>query len=426
MTVGSYSMDNYVPHGYTGSWVGTKGSKTWNGADQAKAPRVRTPVQTILREIWNRKTRRYELRTIRLYRSPYTPKRARRKDPHVYTMDYMRQQYDLIYSRAHSNWVPDGWLHQQTSVGAVWSNLMWQDPNFGSDYTNNQIKLVGRLTEQLQGSDFNLSVFLGELPQTLDLLADSAIRIRKSVTRLRRGDLKGSARILFEGTGRQPKAAHDWRRFTSTSPVQSTARNWLELQYGWLPLLKDAEGAAQSIAHALHAPFQTTYRASVRVQQMIPNPIARFGDTGWVYGSSEIYKTWRRSLVAYIKEDRNWTLPAQLGLLDPELVAWELVPFSFVADWFIPIGQWMEQRAKAGRLVGTFVTTDKFTCLLDKQSFDGVASGGYAARVTINRSISNSLDVPMPKVKSLDKAASWQHCANALALVTGMFGKSRP
>jgi hypothetical protein len=31
-----------------------------------------------------------------------------------------------------------------------------------------------------------------------------------------------------------------------------------------------------------------------------------------------------------------------LGLTNPALVGWELVPFSFVVDWFTPIGSWLE------------------------------------------------------------------------------------
>lgn len=32
----------------------------------------------------------------------------------------------------------------------------------------------------------------------------------------------------------------------------------------------------------------------------------------------------------------------QLGLTNPALVAWELVPFSFVFDWFISVGQYLQ------------------------------------------------------------------------------------
>jgi hypothetical protein len=33
---------------------------------------------------------------------------------------------------------------------------------------------------------------------------------------------------------------------------------------------------------------------------------------------------------------------SELGLTNPAILAWELIPFSFVADWFIPIGSWLE------------------------------------------------------------------------------------
>lgn len=34
-------------------------------------------------------------------------------------------------------------------------------------------------------------------------------------------------------------------------------------------------------------------------------------------------------------------LPGRFGLLNPLEVIWELVPFSFVADWFLPIGDYL-------------------------------------------------------------------------------------
>jgi hypothetical protein len=31
-----------------------------------------------------------------------------------------------------------------------------------------------------------------------------------------------------------------------------------------------------------------------------------------------------------------------LGLINPAVVAWELVPFSFLVDWFIPVGKFLD------------------------------------------------------------------------------------
>lgn len=40
-------------------------------------------------------------------------------------------------------------------------------------------------------------------------------------------------------------------------------------------------------------------------------------------------------------ENPNLHRATTLGLTNPAAIAWELVPFSFVVDWFIPIGNFL-------------------------------------------------------------------------------------
>jgi hypothetical protein len=51
-------------------------------------------------------------------------------------------------------------------------------------------------------------------------------------------------------------------------------------------------------------------------------------------------------------DDANLVLLNSLGLLNPLQVAWELVPFSFVVDWILPIGSFLE--AATGTIGTTF------------------------------------------------------------------------
>lgn len=377
---------------------------SWNGADRPAAPKQPPQYYLIEREVWDPRKGRWVVQThkIRQYDKWTKPKRSR-ETPHAFHKEYIRLEQALVTIPS-GTW-PDLWLVTQGSWGAA--SLL---------NANDQIKLVGKLNEKLQGSDFNASVFLGEGHQTLNMLADSAIRLAKAGWHMRKGDFVGAVRALFEGTTRKPLKRHLTMKPFATDSAKNLANNWLELQYGWLPLLNDAEACAQSIAAYLNEPLRSTYRCSVRREVDITLSQVIFSET-WTTPQT---KSHRRSLIAIIAEKP--TAIQQLGLLDPELVAWELMPFSFVADWFIPIGSWMEARAKASRLTGTFITTNKQWARAGPTLRNGKrATPSTYRQLIFDRAISTSLNVPMPEFKPLEKVASWKHCANAVALVTQVF-----
>lgn len=417
MTIGSWNRDSYYVWPSVSVKIGYVWSRSWNGADETKKVYPRAPPQYVLREKKLKGGRTVVKRYRVLRQDPRLakpPKRAQHSE-HAYSMSENRSFEELVTPKTPSNFAsyPVLWAHgnPNTSVASLLD-------------ANDQIKLVGKLRDKLQGSDFNMSVFLGEGHQTLELLGDTAIRLAKALHHMKKGDLLGTARVLMEGTSRAPLGKHDWKngangRYFKALP-EKLSSHWLELQYGWKPLLEDAAGAAQMLAHNLNVPFQSTYRVvsrkeatSVRVSQ-----VGTFGPSRTA--SAQSVRVHSRSIIARVSEDLSSV--AKLGLLDPELVAWELLPFSFVADWFIPIGDWMATRALASRLKGTFITSDKRMGIGFSPQSKWFTSPVRAnvRNVSFTRSISTTLAVPMPTFKGLQKAASWQHCANAVALLTGL------
>lgn len=112
------------------------------------------------------------------------------------------------------------------------------------------------------------------------------------------------------------------------------------------------------------------------------------------------------------------------GLLDPEVVAWELVPFSFVADWALPIGDYLSNRSFFKGLVGTYVLSVKSERSYRDPSIFGVTFTGHAqGNVSFTRTVSSSLNVGFPSIKPLSAISSWQHASNALALFDVVFRK---
>jgi len=282
--------------------------------------------------------------------------------------------------------------------------------------SNKMIKLIGKLKEKVQGTDFDMSVFLGTGNQTLELITDSARRIFKALVLLRSGNLPGSFRVLVEGTARSGRKPP---KFLKAIP-RNIGQNWLEMQYGWLPLLSDCKSGAESLAHHMSVPFKQVVRASVE-SHILQDILTHSFSAGNIFCHYNQYTT--ASLKVVLSEPPS--AMAQLGLSSPENLAWELLPWSFVADWFIPIGDFLAARAYAGKLSGQAILSLKSQFQLGP--CHGAPIGDNSARymqIRVSRDPTFSLDVPPPNFKSLAKVASRQHCANAVALlVTGFSGK---
>jgi len=404
MTVGSYEIDHtlHAPPQLFG--VGRYEQKSWTGADRPTAqrgPAKRVTIPTPVRQ------KDGSLKFIQVRRPGDRPPKRAIDVPHDYDMNYVHRLEAQVFGSVNQEWYSS---NSMLSRGA-WSTKDLLGPN-------DQIKLVNKLRQKLKGSDFNASVMLAEFGETMRMIGDTAIRLAKCLWHLKKGDLVGTSRALFEGASRQPLKRHDWRHM---KPGHATAKRasewWLEVQYGWRPLLDDVQGAAEAVAHAASVPFRQRYSAQVQARETSVSSIDAVGN----YGASRTTRFYHgRRVIAYMSEDES--VLAKLGLLDPLSVVWELLPFSFVADWFIPIGQWIEARGVASRLKGTFVTTDYYYSESGPlQALYGVTSGSEDddlwKNVRVRRRVSGSLDVPLPAFKPLKKALGWEHCANGIALL---------
>lgn len=407
----------------TGSWNRSispwrEWTRTWTGADRSTPKKE----QKWPKPVW--RTIRYPDGTKLRFREARTgvsrpPKRSRKEEEHNYYVNEVKRIYPGVTYKV----VGDPKEYWDWSYWFV--PVPNPDPPFFTFSSNDQLKLLGKLREKLAGSDFNMSVFLGESHQTLRMIGDTAIRIAKSLRYLKKGDLAGTARSLLEGTSRKPlKPYREMKPFKPTSERMSA--HWLELQYGWKPLLNDVEGAAQAVAHQLSVPASQTYRMSRRVENAVSNTDNHNLQGGKVKSVKTTIS--RRSIKFVISEPPSAV--QLLGLTHPELVAWELVPWSFVADWFIPIGSYLEARAmtsivKAKQyVVSDFSRTDQRVV-----SWGGARPDNdqfLVTQYTLNRHIDTNLDLPLPKFKSLAKVASWEHCANAVALLTQVATGKKP
>lgn len=284
---------------------------------------------------------------------------------------------------------------------------------------NDDLAVIGRLRDKIQGEGFNLSVFLGEGREALQTIAESAYRINDALRYLRHGNvLAASNALLTSSRARLNPSGGSWRiteRDAARKRVTEEwlASNWLQLQYGWKPLVQDCYAAAAHLAYMQNRPQVLKYRASKR-KMSLTSPSPSYDLIGTNLRVKRII-----ALVTHINE------AGLVGLTDPRSLLWEKLPWSFVVDWFIPIGNYLDSLALGGALTATYVTTDY-------RKARSVAAAYKNRNVDVNpflhldvfmtRVVSDTLDVPLPQLKTWDKVASFGHSLNALALLFGRTG----
>lgn len=296
--------------------------------------------------------------------------------------------------------------------------------------SSDDYELYGKLEKKYDRADFNASVFAGELGESVDMLADRAKQLFNAVRAAKKGRFKQAAHILGIGGSRKvsPSTAKRHRDDAGPQDPQRVSQAWLELQYGWIPLVKDVWKIADQIAQ-LDKPRKRRIYASHFIGL---NPSC---------SSPKLFETsgggrHRKQIIAYIHEDVA-EVPEALGLMDPELVAWEVVPFSFIVDWFLPVGNYLEARAFATRAKGKFVLTEtwkaniKLTgvkpqgpCIQTWGNRTLVTPIGWYKYVSVNRSVTSSLPQVRLPTWSNGIGKGWR-LQNAIALAASIFGGSK-
>lgn len=287
---------------------------------------------------------------------------------------------------------------------------------------NDTIVLIDKLREKTLGADVNFGVTAAEAPKAFAMIGDTATRIYKTYRSLRKGDVASAWSYVVQGTSRH----------RDKLPAKTNASNfWLQTQYGWKPLLNDATECAKFLAHQTSSPRKSVATA-VHWHQ---------GNGGrWFYTGHHI-----RNLpaglvlqmyrgVAHSKQIRailkDVNMPSLTGLTDPAAIAWELVPYSFVADWFIPIGTYLDALRTVRSLNATYVTTERLyekhfgPNYLYPPQFTWIVEPKTLAyeKLVFSRSVSSSIAVPLPEVKPWAKSATLGHAVNAVALLISRFG----
>lgn len=184
---------------------------------------------------------------------------------------------------------------------------------------------VNQMLKNLSGAKVELGTALGELHKSSAMVLSTMDRLINAVRFAMLRRWSHAARELGLGRVR-------WR-----SAGRNISARWLELQYGWLPLLSDIHGLIEAIRKGLVKPATFMVRGNVsRRYNYHASRSNASGQTVTVKAKAGKYGVRCSALYAV----RMPTIEAMksLGVENPLTVAWNLSPWSFLIDWFVSVG----------------------------------------------------------------------------------------
>lgn len=183
---------------------------------------------------------------------------------------------------------------------------------------------------KLANVKLDASELLVDIDKTVLLVARSAMQVLYAWRSVRNGNYALAAKHL--GITK------------SNLNFKNASSAWLEFQYGWRPLVSDVFGGIEHVNGILKG------------QPGLINVVRRISEDMWLgdAGPTEVNSASWTDL-QYTKQatasvevrlkagvaDANLAYLSSLQLLNPVYTAWIATPFSFVVDWFIPVGDWL-------------------------------------------------------------------------------------
>lgn len=315
--------------------------------------------------------------------------------------------------------LPEEPILRPSSVLATQSGLL--DELDGEIQSLSEVALR-RHYAKLQNQKIDLASELAQGFQVINMISDLAVRISKSLLLLKKGRVLDSLGNLLPHTSKQ------------------VARDYLTYVYGIKPLLSDAFGAAEHLAEYIQrsAPVKSNGHAkrtlpTRKTPHVVNTTIGQFSK-GELSETTEIRVKYGSEFV--ISDSLSRTA-AQLGFTNPANVVWELAPFSFVVDWFLPIGNFLSQLTALNGLslkvtyktvfikrkyVFTMSSTPELLSegWLNGFRYHGTPPFSYTWDFTLvycRREVISLPSVPSPRFKN---PASATHLSNAIALINAL------
>lgn len=360
-----------------------------------------------------------------------------RPNGYMFPKPYFAMYRDLVPPTGRGSVTYEGLYQNSWHGGAeVPGDLMFTN-HFSVPYdvvTRAEMQALAALKEQR----IDIGAMVAESRETIGMIATVAGNIYGAYQDVRHGDLRGGLRRL--GVGNPTKFR---RRIDAVvDPARNAAGAWLYVNWGVIPLVNDIDDAIKNVMS--NEPWQARIVGKGFASERLPPKRVEIGGAGasdYVWAELHPFASATCSLAAYPDTTFFHDL-GEVGLNNPLASAWEAVFLSALADYFLPVGDWLNT-LDAGHGM-RFLSGSSTSRLSVKAQFFGGKPGGrlgsplvdldteYKGRfqeISIQRTTYTSFPTTNPFfVKDpFSGAAGLKRALNTVALLTGFLrGGYRP
>lgn len=216
-----------------------------------------------------------------------------------------------------------------TETAAMLSRL----DNVAPQYTDSELITLAKAAAN--SAEFDLGTFIGEMPEVIRFAGNLVLQI---------SHLLGTLRLKKVGkpTTRRNQGGY---RVRDTDPfvadgIEVSTDAWLAYRYAVIPLVYSLEGALK----ALEPPEPVFTRARIRSTGEGDYSSSRTLKNG----RNRKYEVYTQGATQVIGRAQVYTMLSAADvkkrkvLLDLATTSWELVPYSFVVDWVLQVGSFLQ------------------------------------------------------------------------------------
>lgn len=258
-------------------------------------------------------------------------------------------------------------------------------------------------------------------------LGQSVFEYRETASLFKRGaSAVYDAWRCAKSLGTKRRACSKLKKRFKNLDIHSVASAELTIAFGIAPLLGDIHASLEQLQTALSKPL---IRRMVVTKSARADVVTSYGDQS---GKAHWKLTRSNRAVVYVRLNPNH---CDFTMGNPLEVAWELVPFSFVVDWMIPVGDYLsalDALKGVDSITGTLTEKLYRTGRDDRLGYhsgnpawpmDFVQQVGRAHRVYHEREVLSS--IPLPRVPTWNPSKSWKSVMHGAALLDVVHQSSR-